>query len=313
MGSSRPPDHSLGSGISFPQWMRGKVDSRFDFDQNTFSPPSHDDSFFCIRYSKTANSNQQQEGFRPFNEVLNESKPVNDNHTSLVSSGANKISNIKEIDFSKHPLPCQPFVPVAKERAGNGHQFAPKYSQTKSQGTDDGFYGEPALCGKSIVNVATRMMLGSLNKKPESQMDSKMEKNEVMIRKGSQSLPVTPIASPTSTPEGSPKSRRRAHGNRYFTGSFIPDREKYQGGWLLSSILSQSRETLGNKIEEEDEVAEVIPPRALSRKKSISSQNLSYLGKEDIIPKTSITQATVTFQAKPSELREMNFWSPTSM
>ncbi|XP_063995632.1 uncharacterized protein LOC135172985 [Diachasmimorpha longicaudata] len=318
MGSSRPPDRSLGSGISFPQWMRGKVDSRFDFDQSTFSPPSHDDSFFCIRYPKSASSTQQQEGFRPFNEVLNESKPVNDSSSqydqSLVSSGASKISNIKEIDFSKHPLPCQPYVPAGnKERTGNGHQFPQKSPQTKSQGTDDGFHGEPALCGKSIVNVATRMMLGTLNKKSESQMDSKMEKNEVMIRKGSQSLPVTPISSPTSTPEGSPKGRRRGHSNRYFTGSFIPDREKYQGGWLLGSILSQSRETIGNKIDEEDEVAEVVPPKTLNRKKSISSQNLSYLGKEEITPKASIMQATVTFQAKPSELREMNFWSPTSM
>ncbi|XP_011307521.1 uncharacterized protein [Fopius arisanus] len=312
MGSSRQPDHLLGNGMSFPQWMRGKVDSRFDFDQGTFSPPSHDDSFLCIRYAKSNNSTQQQEGFRPINQVLNDPKPVND-EKSLPSSGINKISDIKEIDFSKHPLPCQPFVPASKERQRSKYEFLQKSPQTKSQGTDDGFHGEPARCGKSIVNVATRMMLGTLNKKSEQHVNSKMEKNEILIRKGSQSLPVTPIASPTSSPEGSPKSRRRAQGNRYFTGSFIPDRDKYQGGWLLSSILSQSREIVGNKIEEEDEVADVVPPKTLSRKKSISSQNLSYLGKEDTTPKTSITQATVTFQAKPSELREMNFWSPTSM
>lgn len=151
-------------------------------------------------------------------------------------------------------------------------------------------------------------MLGTLSKKPEAQSDTKMDKHDVLIRQGSQSLPVTPIASPAGTPESSPKNRRR--GNRYFTGAFIPDKDKNPGGWLLGSIMSQSRETVDNKIEEEDEVAEP-PSRPLCRKKSISSQNLSYVGKEET-PK-SITQATVTFKARPSELREMNFWSPTSM
>lgn len=142
---------------------------------------------------------------------------------------------------------------------------------------------------------------------------SKMENVQVLRGKVSRSLPVTPIASPTSTPEGSPKSRRRNNGNRYFTGAFIPDRDKYQGGWLLSSILSQSREIIGNKIDEDDEGIEiVVPHRALNRKKSISSQNLIYFGKDDNTAGKS-TAPTVTLQAKPSELREMNFWSPTSM
>jgi hypothetical protein len=312
MGSSRPTDRSLGSGISFPQWMRSKVDSRFDFDQSSFSPPSHDDSFFYIRYPSSSNTSQpQQEGFRTINEFLHDQKPAIEASKSLTSESTSKISTIKEtknIDFSKLPLSCQPFIPVANKEyeLKNAHKF-------EAKGTDDGFHSEPARCGKSIVHVANRIMQSSTgNKKMENKQLSKMEKNDELTRKGSRSLPVSPISTPTSTPEGSPKSRRRGLGNRFFTGAFIPDRDKYQGGWLLSSILGQSREIVGNKIEEVDETLDVVPARALNRKKSISSQNLSYLGKEEITPGKT-TNTTVTFEAKPSELREMNFWSPTSM
>lgn len=318
MGSSRPPDRSLGSGISFPQWMKGKVDSRFDFDQSTFSPPSHDDSFFYIRYPKSVNSSSnvtQQDGFRSINAVLNEQESNN----NAVASGSNtqisKIKSVEYIDFSKHPIPCQPFVPVVdiKGRERIATNFGNK-SIGRSQGVDDGFHGEPARCGKSIVHVANRIMSGALGKKVDAiSSDEQMEKSGE-LRIGSKSLPVSPITTPISTPDSSPKSRRRAQGNRFFTGAFIPDRDKYQSGWLLSSILSQSREIVGNKISEEDETIEMVKPKNLSRKKSISSQNLSYLGKEkDIQAKTSTSSHSIVFQAEPSELREMNFWSPTSM
>lgn len=139
---------------------------------------------------------------------------------------------------------------------------------------------------------------------------------ECTSRKGSRSLPVTPIASPTSTPDNSPRPRRRiVQSNRYFTGAFVPDKERYQGGWILASLLGQQRETVvSSKIEEEDESQDVVTsiPKPLSRKKSISSQNLTYIPKED--PQISSKNVyTNVFQAKPSELREMNFWSPTSM
>lgn len=154
------------------------------------------------------------------------------------------------------------------------------------------------------------------------------QNKDQFVTKGSKSLPVTPIASPISTPDSSPKSRRRTHGNRYFTGAFIPDREKYQTGWILSSILGQSREGItSNKIQEEDEEPpslDVFPSKYLNRKKSISSQNLSYFVSDEgrAVPASTQQQQpqltktgiyTNAFQAKPSELREMNFWSPTSM
>lgn len=315
MGSSRPDDRSLGNGISFPQWMRGRVDSRFDFDESSFSPPT-DDNFFHIKYptSSSASTQSKQSGFHSINQVLNEQKTTTattaDNLKNLTSESS--IKDNKKIDTTKLPLPCQAFV---KDANKTGYLY-------EAKGTDDGFHSEPARCGKSIVTVANRIMQSSnvFKKTDENKTNENMDKINNLQQKVSKSLPVTPIASPTSTPEGSPKSRRRVNGNRYFTGSFIP--EKYQGGWLLTKILSNSREIIGNKIDEGDEAAsEVIPHRALTRKKSISSQNLSYLGKDDVstdkpikITGTSTsTPQAVTLQVEPSELREMNFWSPTSM
>lgn len=316
MGSSRPDDRSLGSGISFPQWMRGRVDSRFDFDESSFSPPT-DDNFFHIKYPTSSNNSTQlkQSGFHSINEVLNEQKTTTTATTTTTTDNLNKSTSEtsstkdnKKIDITKLPLPCQAFV----KDANKSYLF-------ETKGTDDGFHSEPARCGKSIVTVANKLMQSSnvFKKTDDHKTNENMDKINNLQQKVSKSLPVTPIASPTSTPEGSPKSRRRNNGNRYFTGSFIP--EKYQGGWLLTKILSNSREIVGNKIDEGDESAiEVIPHRALTRKKSISSQNLSYLGKDDVSTvkptiKVTSTPQTVTLQVEPSELREMNFWSPTSM
>lgn len=346
MGSSRGQDESLGTGISLPQWMRAKMDNRFDFDDSSFSPPSHDDSFFYIRYPKSEESRKNlasssQEGYTSISQVLaDKTNPTREivGQTSGTSheSNVSKIKEVGNIDFSKHPLPCQPFVPATERNTVKpaAATFGSKFKGVKSQGTDDGFHSEPALCGKSIVHVANRIMSKRLTKIDAA--SEATEANKVMeqrnqdqfLTKGSKSLPVTPIASPISTPDTSPKSRRRAQGNRYFTGAFVPDREKYQTGWILAGILGQSREAAmaNNKIQEEDEEApsvDVLPSKYLNRKKSISSQNLSYVDSDEtrVVSSSSTYQqlkqtvpvSTTVFQANPSELREMNFWSPTSM
>lgn len=199
---------------------------------------------------------------------------------------------------------------IGNENKQNAKVPSTGSTRTKSQGVDDGFHSEPALCGKSIVLVANQIMSNKFQKQLTA------EQATAPPRKGSKSLPATPLTSPIGTPEGSPKSRRRNPSNRYFTGPFLPDREKYQGGWILASILGQSREIMTPKIEEEDEASidvSTIPPRSLNRKKSISSQNLTYVGPDEKSPGKSNVIYSNIFQAKPSELREMNFWSPTSM
>ncbi|XP_034951992.1 uncharacterized protein [Chelonus insularis] len=318
MGSSRPPDRSLSSGISFPQWMKGKVDTRFDFDQGAFSPPSHDDSFFYIPYTKFGKQtpNPQREGFQPITSVLNDQKSNEPHHNlvesitpvSIADSSFSAIDKQINVDLSKHPPSCQSFVPLVngKDNELKSSKFITgNKTVVKSQGVDNELHSEAGLCGKSIVNVATRIMSHAMGKKVDSKAETKSE-NSNEFSKGSKSLPVSPISTPISTPDSSPKSRRRLPQNRFFTGAFIPERDK-QHGWILSSILSRSREIIGDKInEEEEEVIQIAPVKPLSRKKSISTQDLTYIGVEK-------TPEKIKFQAEPSELREMNFWSPTSM
>lgn len=109
-------------------------------------------------------------------------------------------------------------------------------------------------------------------------------------RRGSKSLPASPLSSP--------KSMRKAHANPFFTGNFATNSgsgENNQKGWFLSGLLGIQRgdttvstqSVVSNISEEAEEALEIAKP---STKKT---------------PKP--------LQAKPSELREMNFWSPTSM
>ncbi|XP_003692082.1 uncharacterized protein LOC100872212 isoform X1 [Apis florea] len=312
MGSTRQ-DRSLSSGISLPQWMKGRTDSRFDFDETTFSPPSHDDSFFYIRYPKTQNRLSVSQDFRPIDEVFNEQNITPSTNNIKTQDTQQQIIEEKkknqEIDFSKHPLSCQQFIPTTNK--GNDTKSSLKTSTnntkiTKSQGIDDGFHGESALCGKSIVLVASQIMSNKLHE------NFSAEQADKQYKKGSKSLPATPLASPAGSPNSSPKTRRRVPSNRYFTSPFLLDREKYQGGWILSSIFGQSREIVTGKIDEEDETDVSAPSlKAFARKKSISSQNLTYVGSDEKpVEKPAFSNV---FQAKPSELREMNFWSPTSM
>ncbi|XP_011504845.1 PREDICTED: uncharacterized protein LOC105367765 isoform X2 [Ceratosolen solmsi marchali] len=276
MGSSRPSDRFIGEATFLPQWMKGKLDTRFDYTDSTFSPPA-DDNFFYIRYPKqeatsTPSTTNSNEGFISINKLF-----------------------------------------------GNGPKVVVANSIKSKQHSDDEFRNEKITeSSRSIVYVANQIMSCKFGKFNTSEASSSAanqnQANELPTqqqRKGSKSLPVTPIASPSVSPDSSPKSRRR---QRLFHES-----ERGRNGWLLSSILGQSRELIAPKIAEEDEQQmEQIPQRALSRKKSISSQNLTYFGTEDKATGNKEVAASSTthlnlLQAKPSEFREMNFWSPTSM
>ncbi|XP_058809053.1 uncharacterized protein LOC131674408 isoform X2 [Phymastichus coffea] len=279
MGSTRPTDRSLGETTFLPQWMKGKLDKRFDYTDSTFSPPADEAGFFYIRYPKheetSSNNNkvEQKEGFRPINELFDHAEA-------------------KSVDLSTEPK-----IVVANK---------PK---TRPTANDDFNNSTTSECGRSIVHVASQIMSSKFSKSTSS--DSTSSNSEEIAaqqhRRGSKSLPATPLTSPNITPDSSPKSRRR---NRFFAGAFVPveGTEGRKNGWLLSSILGQSRELItSTKIDEEEEMQpDPLSPRIINRKKSISSQNLTYVGNENKVPK-------VYLQPKPSELREMNFWSPTSM
>lgn len=119
--------------------------------------------------------------------------------------------------------------------------------------------------------------------------------SHLMGRRGSKSLPGSPL--------GSPKTLRR-NPNPYFTGTFTmaavnpsltgaSTTENSGRGWFLSSLLGVQREAISSTSvaqisEETEEQLEMSQPKLAAAPQKI-------------------------IKAKPSELREMNFWSPTSM
>ncbi|VEN40168.1 unnamed protein product, partial [Callosobruchus maculatus] len=109
-------------------------------------------------------------------------------------------------------------------------------------------------------------------------------------RRNSKSLP----ASPLTSPHGSPKLNRKVT-NRYFTAAFTDSVGSTGGSWILSNLLARRgvSASVGHIGEETSEEME--------RSSSLASVD------------ESSGMKTPVFKARPSELREMNFWSPTSM
>ncbi|KAL7299783.1 hypothetical protein TKK_0007528 [Trichogramma kaykai] len=324
MGSSRPVDRSIGEATFLPQWMKGKMDTRYDYGETAFSPPA-DDDFFVIRYAKhqeqlKASANNAQEGFRQFNE--------GQAAAAGVTQPAAQITQTPTTSFSRGPLAFQSFIPFMSDRVCEPKivlaNKSNKSSDDESSCNNNNTTTQDR--GRSIVSVASQLVSSKFGKANSadsaaaSGSSSSKPSNDsaangfAQQQKVSKSLPATPLTSPAGTPEGSPKTRRR---HRYFNGgAFVADGERK--GWLLSSILGQSREFIApKKIDEEEESQlDQVPAHAFSRKKSISSQNLTYLGKEDAsgAEKNSGNNASLSIlKVNPSELREMNFWTPTSM
>lgn len=160
----------------------------------------------------------------------------------------------------------------------------------KSLGVDDGFKSGAAECGKSIVAMAHQMVSGRRTMyKGRSSGPQDMQfvgppvappASSLSKRRNSKSLP----ASPLSSPPGSPRSSRK---NPYFTAPFQeePTGEKQGSSWFLSNLFSH---------------------RAESQEELLSDKEYKRL------PKPS-SSSNLYIKPKPTELREMNFWSPTSM
>lgn len=259
-------DRSLNSGgISIPQWMKGKItENRFDLDQNTFSPPENDDSFLYIRYPQ-----------------IIKSQTVTPVETTKVPC---------EVDYLNHTAPCKQSIinPGYKPTTIVANSLDVKI---KSNGTDDGFKGEGAACGSSVVRVAHQMISGRYpNDNPIDKDPLKPKGFQPAQRRGSKSLP--------ASPQTSPKNRRKLNmANKYFTGPFM-DNENHSGGWILQGLLGKRELSQSIGLISEESVRSNL-------ENSLSDLNLNG-SKNDLRTKKE-------FKPKPSEFREMNFWSPTSM
>ncbi|XP_075223622.1 uncharacterized protein LOC142325584 isoform X2 [Lycorma delicatula] len=268
------------SGISLPQWMKSKIADRYDLDQSTFSPPTEDDSFFYIRYPKSNSVDPQS-----------------------IKSSASTVDppNYRSINevLQNHTVPCQQFIPQAKttpHELGLRKITDPPLGRIKSTGTDDGFKGEGAACGHSVVAVAHQMISGKLNSyraysDDENTAVDTVFNRSIMLRqrRNSKSLP--------ASPRSSPKPLRR---NPYFTNILFGSTDALENGNDSSGRSSWLSNILGVRDSQEDLYANVDEHHRFSDQEEPESPPLQ--------PKVG-----QTFKAKPSELREMNFWSPTSM
>lgn len=309
--SSTGQDRSLGGGISIPQWMKTKTES-YGFDPSTLSPPTHEDDFFYIRFPKPQQNDTSNANF------------IKSSETSESKSEA----------FSKHTLSCKQFLPKAQDSAQT-----PQPKIIKSMGVDDGFKGDAAACGQSVVAVAQQMLSakpGSITRgfttddAPEKPSNAYLRR-----RRNSKSLPASPVA----TPETSPRARRKNNTgwglqNRFFTGPFVATEkslneseenlEKKSGSsWLLSGLFSSHRENNQQNIVNEQNLVAAegtvnqVNKNKKEQEKSVVDAPASEAVKVTVEVKTTAASAPLhekaLFRPKPSELREMNFWSPTSM
>lgn len=153
----------------------------------------------------------------------------------------------------------------------------------KSLGVDDGFKSGASECGKSIVAMAHQMVSGRRMYKgrasgPQDLLVVGPPPSSLSKRRNSKSLPASPI----SSPPGSPRSNRK---NPYFTAPFQEETTDKQGSsWILSNLFSHRADSQEELLDKEQ--------KRMSKPSSYSN---------------------LYIKPKPTELREMNFWSPTSM
>ncbi|XP_049872263.1 uncharacterized protein LOC126371099 isoform X2 [Pectinophora gossypiella] len=280
-----------------------------EFEPFAASPPAPEDNFFYIRYPKT--------------EMLF-GKKIEQELPKLVTDPMKEVPSashgFKERDWSKHTKPCQDVL----------HGIAPintavnPTSKPKPAGTDDGFKGEGAACGNSIVKVAHQMISSTRSPRgftvaspsEDAQAPDPSGQYNLMARRGSKSLPATPAHSPNSSP-----TRRRKNYNRYFTSPFEPTEDAASRSWLTMALLGFKKDltTSTSTLAEEEDTIENRLHGASSLAQSVESLGPApapKVAEPKLLSNDVTSQAKPkpqTFRPKPSELREMNFWSPTSM
>jgi len=302
----------ISAGRSFPQWLKAKP---FEVDTHVVSPPPHDDSFFYIRYPSDKSSDRKQ----PINGIGSISEAITKLDTKLAATTLNGDQKC----LMQHTEPCKQYLNNKDRELTIANVKHPP----KPFGTDDGFKGAGAACGSSIVKVAQQMVSAKSltrgfthsnfskdteeviaeHKLVDDSINRNNSSNNIILpseiindqqppspsrlrtRRGSKSLPASPLSSPKAM---------RKNQNPYFTGPFavaspninqVATAEHPSRSWFLSSLLGVQREASSTQ-----SVASII----------------SEDGEDSVPMKPKITKFP---KAKPSDLREMNFWTPTSL
>ncbi|XP_059057302.1 uncharacterized protein LOC131850917 isoform X2 [Achroia grisella] len=282
-----------------------------EFEPFASSPPAPEDSFFYIRYPKS----DLVFGKTKLNHNI--SNVISDQTKEVGQTAASTYNATKGKDWSKHTKPCQDVL----------HGIAPintavnsATSKPKPAGTDDGFKGEGAACGTSVVKVAHQMI--SSNRSPRgftvaspSEDTTASEGPYRAGRRGSRSLPATPAHSPPS----SPNSRRKMAGNRYFTSPFEPAEDSSSRSWLTMALLGFKKDlaTSTSTLAEEDGIETRLQGTLAESVESLGpapkGKDPKLISNEVSTQHPKLLKPAHSFRPKPSEMREMNFWSPTSM
>lgn len=265
------------------------------------SPPTHEGDFFYIKFQKQ----QQQE-------------------PSSVKN-MKDVLEVKEQAFNNHTDSCKQFIPKIQDTVQ-----VQKPKITKPMGVDDGFKGDAAACGASVVEVAHQMLAAKNQSTKLTRVDTEgnlvPNTSYLRTRRNSRSLPVSPMTSPGS----SPLSRRKNNpsssiGVNYLTadnigGSNDAIDKKWGSSWILSSLfaLKERKEPEKDGVNDMNVVAADSHPGKVVKHQPASSDattkdsfNMTFDIKP-LTPPTNPPNKGSVFKSKP-HLRDLNLLTPSSM
>lgn len=280
---------SISGGVSLPQWMQKRLAERLEIDEASFSPSQTEDNFFYIKYPRKKS-------------------------TPNLDAAPENNKTLASLDIANHTESCRNYILGHNVQAANvfdSNGASTSKLPNKPQGTDDGFHGIGAACGMSILKVAQQMVgtgkvIQGFDPKSDDSAagaNTPTDYNSALnqgfnpkARRGSRSLP----ASPLTSPKGSPKLIRKFSTNKFFVNNISEEQQvatsstdqSLQSTLLPGLLIKRDALTRSSSNITEEELARKIPPTI----------------KEE--PHTALSAKP---QPKPSQLREMNFWSPTSM
>ncbi|CAG7822392.1 unnamed protein product [Allacma fusca] len=315
-------------GMSLPKWMR-RTTERYDYTEYyCASPPSNPDGFFHMKNRQEKNAGQlanndpeclHSQKRRELKAERSEptlSKIIVEMDKTNWINNSNKINSIQlqrhasDNDCSSiGPEPANAIYKTVStsslvtKRAEMSLPSSPKmttkqFDFTRMAGEIDSRESEKALSKvdkKEVIPIIPVPPV--IITKPddgERSLFGVVEKSLVCRSKSVPCSPdVTPNSTPAVTPCSSPQMGRRACGNPFFTGS---SSTAASGSWLFRP-------------------AQPEPAYTTERDGGSNKNNLLYETKVDVQvnPSTKTVNKSVRYVPRPSELRELNFWSPTSM
>lgn len=238
---------------------------------------------------------------------------------------------MKERAFNKHTDSCKQFIPIIQDTVK-----VDKPKVMKPMGVDDGFKGEGAACGASVVEVA-HQMISNKNKtmrpltRVETEGNLSPTSSYLRTRRNSKSLPASPLSSPIT-------KRKNNHGNnsnRLFGLNFQSGENSLRGSdddidkksgssWILSSLFAalestESKKKDGGKDGSGGIIVDVKNSNKMTeynkdklKKKPLNETTDTGVAVDSIAPTSGVSQKNSFFKSKPY-LRDLNLLTPTSM